>query len=164
MNGANNRINPEAGPWNNGRNQACVSVSGDDGRIDKMVLENNTFQNTAGTNFVVAGQSSKPGIRLGSGWTVRKNLFKNGGSNVTDFSAVSAWTDNVLAEENTFTNDNPPVTGNGLITAFEVHGSNHRFINNRVNNARRGVYVAANFTSVVKNTLNENNTFTNMVD
>ncbi|HBB95703.1 MAG TPA: hypothetical protein DC054_09965 [Blastocatellia bacterium] len=164
MNGANNRINPDGGPWDNGRNQACVSVSGDRARVDKMVLENNTFQNTAGTNFVVAGQSNRPGVTLGSGWLLRKNLFKNGGTNVTDFSAVSAWTDNVLADENTFTNDNPPVTGNGLITAFEVHGSNHRFVNNRVNNARRGVYVAANFTSAVKNTLIENNTFTNIVD
>ncbi len=166
MNAANNPINPSAGPFDNSRNQAHISVSGTPGgvaaRATNVVIADCKLINTAGTNCIVMAQSNTVSITLGSGWKVLGNLFENNGRNVSDFTAVYGWADDVLLDGNTFQNDTSPVAGDGLLTCYEVHGANHRLVNNLCKKAYRGFWVAPNLSTPCVDIVIDSNTFTDM--
>ena len=166
MNGANNPISPgRPTTYDVGKNMAMICVSGTPGgvaaRIDDMVIEDCVFMNTSGVCCVLAAQSNSVGVRLGQRWTMRGNLFLNNGTDTADHTSVFAWANEFLTEGNVFWQSNPygAVGRAGGLTAFEVHGSNHRFVNNYVQNYFRGMWVGPTYTDILENTTIANNTF-----
>ena len=166
MNGANNHISPgRPTVYNVSNNMAMICVSGTPSgvaaRIDDMVIENCTFQNTPGVCCIVAAQSNTVGVTLGSRWTIRNNLFLNNGTDTNDHTSIFAWVNDVLCDGNIFWQSNPYATVGltGGVTAYEVHGSSHRFVNNYVQNYFRGMWVGPNLTSILDNTVISSNVF-----
>ena len=169
MNGANNTISPSRpGTYDTSKNMGMICVSGTPGgvaaRIDDCVIEGCTFQNTSGVCCIVVAQSNSTGVTLGKRWTIRNNLFLNNGTDTNDHTSIFAWADDVLCEGNTFWQDSQYATvgKTGGVTAYEVHGSNHRFIGNRVRNYLRGIWVGPNFTTTVEGSIIKGNNFETM--
>jgi hypothetical protein len=108
-------------------------------------------------------QSNIPGVTLGQNWTVRGCLFKNNGLDSDDHSSIFGWANDVVCDGNTFTADtmfpNGFVGNSGSFVAYEIHGANHRFTNNLVENYFQGMWVASNLTSDADNIVIANNTF-----
>lgn len=165
MNGQNNMISPARPATYNRYNQSQILVSGTPGgvaaKMDDVLVDGCTFLNTAGTNCIVTAQSNSVGVGLGARWVIRGNLFKNNGLDTDDHSSVFAWSDAVQCYGNTFTNDSRfHTTGKtGGTVAYEVHGQEHRFFSNKIENYFRGLWVAPNLTSEVINTIIDGNTF-----
>jgi|LakMenEpi03Aug12_release.lakeMendotaPanAssembly.Ray.scaffolds.fasta_scaffold32315_10 hypothetical protein len=167
MNGANNRISPLAPASFRRYTQAMIHVtgtfSGVAARIDNCRVENCQFLNTAGVTCIGMAQSNIPGVTLGQNWTVRGCLFKNNGLDSDDHSSIFGWANDVVCDGNTFTADTMfpnGFTGNsGTFVAYEIHGANHRFTNNLVENYFQGMWVASNLTSDADNIVIANNTF-----
>jgi hypothetical protein len=169
MNGANNKISPSRPvTYDVSKNMAMIAVSGTPAgvaaRIDDCLIENCTFMNTPGVCCIVVAQSNTAATTLGQRWTIRNNLFLNNGTDTADHTSVFAWADSVLCEGNTFWNDTQYATvgKTGGVTAYEIHGSKHRFIGNRVHNYYRGMWVSSNLTSVVEGSVIEANNFDTM--
>lgn len=164
FNGANNKISPSRPSSYNRYNMAHISVSGTPAgvaaRMDDVLIEHCSFINTPGTNCIVAGQSATASVTLGKRWTVRDCLFNNNGLDTDDHSCYYAWVDDAITDGNTFTADTMQGTtgSTGMTVAYEVHGANHRFVNNKIRNAYRGMWVSANLTSDVSNTIIQGNT------
>jgi hypothetical protein len=166
MNGVNNRISPSAPASFNRYTQAAIHVSGTisgvAARIDNAIVENCQFLNTAGVTCIGLAQSNSAGVVLGKNWKIVNNLFKNNGLDTNDHSSIYAWADDVLCEGNTFTADTMfpnGISGNsGTLVAYEVHGSNQRFVNNNISNYYQGMWVGVNLTSAVENVVIANNT------
>jgi hypothetical protein len=163
LNGANNKQSPSRPATYNRYFHAAIQVDSASGRIDDMVVEGNTFKNSAGSNCIVMGLMTTGGT-LGKRWTVKDNLFLNNGTDTDDHSSVYGWADDVLIEGNTFSSDSAyRTTGlTGATTAYEVHGANHRFVGNTVRNYQRGLYVAENYTSATRGVVIDGNTFNPM--
>jgi hypothetical protein len=91
-------------------------------------------------------------------------MFHNNGTDTNDHTSIFAWADHVICEGCTFRNDTQYATvgRTGGNTAYEIHGTDHRFIGNHVKNYFRGVWVGPNFTSAVENSYIANNTFETM--
>lgn len=165
MNGANNAISPSRPVTYNTYNMAQFSFSGTPGglaaRANDVLIENCTFKNNPGVCCIVAGQSNTTSVLLGKRWTIRNNLFLNNCTDSSDFSAIFGWTDYMLIDGNVFWNDTQPNTVGltGASTAHEIHGSNHRFVNNQIINYRNGLYVASNFSTAVTASVVANNNF-----
>ena len=169
MNGANNTISPSRpGTYDTSKNMGMICVSGTPGgvaaRIDDCVIEGCTFKNTSGVCCIVVAQSNSTGVTLGKRWTIRNNLFLNNGTDTNDHTSIFAWADDVLCEGNTFWQDSQYATvgKTGGVTAYEVHGSNHRFIGNRVRNYFRGIWVGPNLTTTVEGSIIKGNNFETM--
>lgn len=158
-----------AGQLNGGYNQTfgmgAIIVSGTPAgvaaRIDDAWVDGCTFKNCPGASQLVCAQSNTSGVTLGKRWTIRNNLFINGGTDHSDYTAVYAYCDDVVCDGNVFWQDNPPHTIGltGGSSAYEIHGSSHRFVNNHVFNYRNGMYVANNLASVVTDSIIANNQF-----
>jgi hypothetical protein len=179
MNGQNNPISPNRASLSYNRfNQAQIIFTGSINGAGKLPtasgsnvrLEGDTFLNTPGTSCVVMEQSNETGAVLGSGWLLRKNVFNNNGLDTDDHSSVFGWANNVLVDGNTFNTDfvdgsTMPISGapaNGTAgpeVAYEIHGSNTRFVNNTVTGYLQGLWLADNLTSLVTQTVVANNTF-----
>ena len=166
MNGANNLISPNrgSGVYDVTKNMAHISVSGtpagNAARITDCVIEGCVLKNTSGVCCVVAGQSNSVGITLGERWTIKNNLFIDNGLDTEDHTSVFGWTDDMIGEGNTFvTADALKTTVLGGVSAWEIHGANHRLVNNLVVNYYLGFRVAQNYTSDVTGSTIENNVF-----
>lgn len=165
MNGDNNLISPlPVPPYNSGVNMAHISVSGTPGgvaaRIDDCVIDNCWFINTSGVCCIVAGQTNSVGKVLGNRWTIKNNLFYNNGLDSIDHTSIFGWVNNCLVDGNYFFSAAALIlTSLGGITCHEIHGSNHRVVNNVFENYYRGVFVAGNFTSPALNSIIANNVF-----
>lgn len=165
MNGANNPISPNRGSlvYNKFTN-AQIIFSGTPGGIaagaNNVLIEKCRFINNAGVSCIVMAQSNTPGVVLGKGWRLLDNLFYNVGQDTDDHSCVFGWANDVLVQGNTF--DNPAmwnsVTHRGGLVAYEVHGSDTRFIGNRINNFYQGVWLSINMTDTVRRVTVANNT------
>lgn len=165
MNGANNPISPSRGSGTYAAaNIAHIVASGTPGgiaaRMDDVLIEDCWFINTPGVNCIVMAQSNSASVALGTRWTVRNCLFYNNGLDSIDHTSIFAWADDVVCDGNNFiTPDALQTTKLGGITTYEVHGSNHRYVNNRVYGYYRAMFVAGNNTTPVLNTLIANNVF-----
>ena len=166
MNGLNNRISPNAPTSYNRFPQAAIHLSGTIGgvaaRADDVLIYNCRFLNTAGVSCIGMAQSNVSSVTLGRRWSIINCVFKNNGLDADDHSSIFAWADDVLCEGNTFTADTMypnGISGNsGSFVAYEVHGANHRFVNNVVSNYYQGLWVATNLTSDVDNVVISGNT------
>lgn len=165
MNGDNNLISPlPVPPYNFGVNMAHIAVSGTPGgvaaRADDVLIDNCWFINTSGVCCIVAGQSNSVGIVLGKRWIIRNSLFYNNGLDSTDHTSIFGWVNDCIVDGNHF---NSPaaliLTSLGGITCHEIHGSNHRVVNNLFENYYRGVFVAGNFTTPSLGSVVANNIF-----
>lgn len=165
MNGANNTISPSRPGSYNLYNMAHISFSGTPGGVaakaDDVLIDGCSFINGPGASCVVMTQSNTASVTIGKRWTIRNCLFNNNGLDTSDHSCIFGWADDVICDGNTFTADTMQGTtgSTGMLVAYEVHGANHRFVNNKVKNAYRGLWVSANNTSDVTNTQIDNNTF-----
>ncbi len=165
MNGANNRISPRRAEHIFNRfPQAAIYVSGTPGgvaaRMDDVMLRRLTIQNGPGVSCIVMAQSNTDGVQLGKRWKLENCLLQNTGNDTDDCSFVFAWADDVTTSGCTFRNDvQVDDYGRGGLVAYEVHGSNHAFINNRVDNFFQGMWIGENRTDDVNNTLIGGNTF-----
>jgi hypothetical protein len=158
-----------AGQLNGGYNvtfgMGSIIVSGTPGgiaaRIDDMLIDACQFKNSSGASQLVCAQSNSSGVILGKRWVIRNCLFLNGGTDHQDYTAIYAYVDDCICDGNEFWQDNPPHTIGltGGSSAYEVHGSNHRFVNNKIFNYRNGMYVANNLASIVTDTVIANNQF-----
>lgn len=162
MNGANNLMSPSRPASYNRFNHAAIMANGPTGLINDCRIEDCTFKNTAGVCYVVsqlvaAGTTPTMGVR----WTVKNNLFLNGGSDTDDLTGFYAWAEDVVCDGNTFWQDNPPHTVGltGGASGFEVHGARSRFVNNTVRNYKLGGYVSSNFTNKTVDVIVANNQF-----
>jgi hypothetical protein len=165
MNGDNNKISPNRPTtYDVSKNMAHISVSGTPAgvaaRITDCTIEECTLKNTSGVCCIVAGQSNTVGITLGERWTIKNNLFIDNGLDTIDHTSVFGWTDDMLGEGNVFvTADALKATSLGGVSAWEIHGANHRLVNNLVVNYYLGFRVAQNYTSDVAGSTIENNVF-----
>lgn len=168
MNGANNRISPSAPSSYNRFNQAMIFVSGGsaDAYCNDVLVERCNFLNTPGVSCIVMAQTATyTNETLGKNWTIRDCLFKNNGLDSDDHSSIYAWAENVIVEGCTFTADtmfpNGTVAGGsaGSFVACEIHGKNHRFTNNLVENYFQGLWVASNTSKEANNIIINHNTF-----
>ena len=156
LNGANNLMSPSRPVSYNQFNHAAIMANGPTGYMDDVWIDKCIFKNTAGVCFVVtalvAAATSPP---LGLRWKITNNLFSNGGLDTNDHTSVYAFCEDCLCEGNTFWQDNQPHTVGltGGATGYEVHGSNHRFINNYVYRYTLGAYISGNFTNKTLNTI-----------
>ncbi|MES3084957.1 right-handed parallel beta-helix repeat-containing protein [Sphingomonas faeni] len=169
MNGANNRISPRRAEHIFNRfPQAAIYVSGTplvDGvrvaaRMDDVQLRRLTIRNGPGVSCIVMAQSNTDGVTLGKRWKLENCLLQNTGNDTDDCSFIFAWADDVTASGCTFRNDiQVDDYGTGGLVGYEVHGSNHKFINNTVDNFMQGMWIGENRTDDVNNTLISGNTF-----
>ena len=165
MNGYNNKISPNRPTtYDVSKNMAHISVSGTPAgvaaRITDCVIEDCTLKNTSGVCCIVAGQSNTVGTTLGERWTIKNNLFIDNGLDTTDHTSVFGWTDDMLGEGNAFiTSDALKTTSLGGVSAWEIHGANHRLVHNLVVNYYLGFRVAQNYTSDVIGSTIEDNVF-----
>ncbi len=168
MNGANNRISPSAPSSYNRYNQAMIFVSGGtaDAYCNDVLIENCSFLNTPGVSCIVMAQTATlTNETLGKNWTVRNCLFKNNGLDSDDHSSIYGWAENVIVEGCTFTADSMYPNGTvangnaGTFVACEIHGKNHRFTNNLVENYYQGLWVASNTSKEANNIIINHNTF-----
>lgn len=162
MNGANNLMSPARPVTYNRFNHAAIMANGPTGILSDIRIEDCTFQNTAGVCYVVAqlvaaGTTPAMGVR----WTVRNNLFLNGGSDTDDLTGFFGWAEEVIFDGNTLWQDNPPHTVGltGGASGFEVHGARGRYVNNVVRNYKNGGYVSSNFTNKTVDVVVANNQF-----
>jgi hypothetical protein len=179
MNGQNNPISPNrASLVYNRFPQAQIYISGSvngaghlpAASASNVILVNDSFVNNAGGSNIVMAQSNVSSAVLGSDWTINNCLFENDGLDNDDASSIFGWANNVIAQGNTFTTDyvfgtqmpysGAPVAGlAGPQVAYEVHGSNTRFVNNTVYGYNQGLWLATNITNSVTRTLVVGNTF-----
>jgi hypothetical protein len=141
---------------------AAITVSGNAARINDMAIENCTFQNTPGVCFVVCGEHGVgSGTQLGQRWTIKNNLFLNGGTDTDDHTSVFGFAESILCDGNTFWQDSQPHTvgKTGGATCYEIHGSNQRVVNNYFYNYTLGCYLAGNYTNSVLGSVIANNQF-----
>lgn len=162
MNGANNLMSPARPAVYNRFNHAAIMANGPTGLINDCRIEDCAFKNTAGVCYVVsqlvaAGTTPTIGVR----WTVKNNLFLNGGSDTDDLTGFYAWAEDVVCDGNTFWQDSPPHTVGltGGASGFEIHGARSRFVNNTVRNYKLGGYVSSNFTNKTVDVIVANNQF-----
>lgn len=160
MNGANNPISPDRASGTYNRfGQAHIEFSGTPGGVaargNNVVLDTCKFLNTAGVSCVVMQQSNSLGVDLSQRWTVQTCQFLDNGLDTDDHSSVFGWAEDVVCEACTFdeTTMYATVGKTGGLTAYEVHGANTRFVNNRVRNYYRGLWVAPNLTNAVRKTI-----------
>lgn len=165
MNGANNPISPLR-PTYNRYNQAAILVSGTPGgvaaRIDDVVIDNCTFRNNPGVCDIVVAQSNSTGVTLGKRWRITNNKFLDNGLDTDDHTAVFSWADDVEFSGNIVLNTTGYATvgRTGGNTCYEIHGQNHKVINNLFVNYIRGVWVSSNLTAAqVKGSIIANNHF-----
>jgi hypothetical protein len=165
MNGANNPISPGRPTTYNLYNQAHIFFSGTPGGVaacgTDVLIEDCKFLNTAGVTCIALAQSNTASVTLGKRWIIRGCQFANNGLDTSDHSSIYARADDVLVDGCTFTADAMwgTVGKTGPVVAYEMHGTNHRFVNNVVQNHYQGVWVAANKTSAVENGIIANNVF-----
>lgn len=168
MNGANNKISPSRHASYNTHTFAHVSVSGTPSgvaaRATDVLIEDCQFINTPGASCILLAQSNTALITLGKRWTIRNCLFNNNGLDTNDHSSIYGWADDVLVEGCTFDADTMFATtgSTGGNVACEIHGANHRFVNNKVKNYYQGLWVAANYSCSVKNVVIDSNVFAPM--
>lgn len=150
MNGANNLMSPGRPAAYNAFNHAAIMANGPTGLINDVRIQDCTFQNTAGVCYLVAqlvaaGTTPAMGVR----WTIKNNIFLNGGTDCQDLTAIFAWCEDCLIDGNIIWQDNPPHTVGltGGASGFEIHGARTRAVNNLVRNYKLGAYVATNFTN-----------------
>lgn len=167
MNGLNNPISPSrASRTYSLINQAHIFVSGTvSGRAAlarNVVIDKCRFLNTPGVSSLVLAQSNAKNIELGSNWRILDCQFVDGGLDTPDHSAIFAWAEDVVCQGCTFSN-RLPMTQVGGNVAFEVHGSQQRFIGNRVLNYYQGIWIDGNLTrDISSDILIFGNTFENM--
>lgn len=165
MNGAGNPISPRRAEHIFNRfPQAAIYVSGTPGgvaaRMDDVMLRRLTIQNGPGVSCIVMAQSNTDGVVLGKRWKVQDCLLQNTGADTDDCSFIFAWADDVTTSGCTFRNDvQVDDHGTGGLVAYEVHGSRHKFLNNRVDNFFQGMWIGENRTDDVNDTLIDGNTF-----
>lgn len=165
MNGASNPMSPSRPVSYNLFNQAHISFSGTPAGVaasgTDVLIDDCRFLNTAGVSCVVMAQSNTANVTLGKRWTIRGCQFINNGLDTNDHSSIYGWADDLLVDGCTFTADVMwgTVGRTGPVAAYEMHGANHRFVNNLVQNHYSGAWVAANKTSAVENGIIANNIF-----
>ncbi len=166
MNGRANLISRDRRSQRYSRhNMSHILVSGTPGgvaaRIDNAHVERCRFLNTAGVCCIVMAQSNAPGVRLGRGWRVIDNEFRDNGIDTDDHTSVYGWADDVVATGNRFSNSMFVGTERRRagVTCYEVHGSNHRVSGNQFNDYFRGIWVAPNLSTPVTGTRIVDNSF-----
>jgi hypothetical protein len=121
---------------------AAIGAWGASGKINNLVIEDNTFQNILGSNVILTGGNDGIGKKA----LIRANQFIDNGSGTTDHSTIYSMSEDTLIEGNRFYNSSmPTVTRN----AFELHAARSKAINNS----------AYNFTQlgiIVENTIESN--------
>jgi hypothetical protein len=156
MNGANNGIG------SNNYTFAHILFSGTIGGVaakgDDILIENCEFVNTPGVTCIGMAQSNTARVTLGKRWTIKNCLFDNNGLDSSDHSSVYAYADDVLIDGNTFTADSMAGSTGGQV-AYEMHGTNQRFVHNTVKNFYQGAWVSSNITSAAGHGLIANNKF-----
>lgn len=162
MNGANNLMSPGRPAVYNRFNHSPIFVNGPTGLINDVRIEDCTMQNTAGVCYILAqlvAAGTTPAMPVR--WTIKNNLFLNGGSDTDDLTAVFSWAEDVLIDGNIIWQDNPPHTVGltGGASGIEVHGARTRVVNNLVRNYKNGGYVATNFTNKTVDVVVANNDF-----
>lgn len=165
MNGANNKISPLAPESYNLYTQFHFGFSGTPLGVaaagTDILIEDCSFINNAGVTCICMAQSNTNSITLGKRWTIKNCLFNNNGLDSNDHSSIFGWADDVILDGNVFSSDNKATGGTSLYprVAHEIHGANHRFVNNEVINYFQGLWVGPNRTSAVKDSIIANNSF-----
>jgi len=161
QNGANNLIN--------GLNNTFAHImfsgtpAGVAARASNVYIDGCKFINTPGVTCIGMAQTETVGATLGTNWVIKNCLFENNGLDSADHSSIYALADDVVCDGNTFTADTMAEATGGQV-AYEFHGSNQRFVNNKVKNYYQGVWVAANKTSDCDNNIVANNVFSPISD
>lgn len=164
MNGAKNPISPDRRHERYARySQAHIFVSGTPkgtaARVDNFVIQQCVFQNSPGVSCIVMAQSNIKGTDLGSNWKIINNKFIDNGYDTDDHSSIYGWANDVICTDNIFYNKIPyrhiGITGGN--TAYEIHGRNHKFYKNKIENYLQGIWVAGNYTSPCINNIIANN-------
>lgn len=153
MNGQNNPISPNRASLSYNRfTNAQVIFSGTPVGVaagaNNVRIENCVFKNNAGVSCIVMAQSNTAGVTLGRNWKLLHNKFENVGIDTDDHSSVFGWATDVLVSGNTFTNPAPysNAAHTGGLVAYEIHGSDTRFVNNHINNFYQGLWASINIT------------------
>ncbi len=129
-------------------------------RADDVLIKRVTMQNGPGVSAIVMAQSNTNGVTLGQGWTLDTCLFQNKGFDTNDCSFIFAWADDVTSSRCRFRNDvQVDDYGTGGLVAYEVHGSRHKFLNNRIDNFFQGIWIGENRSDDVNDTLISGNGF-----
>jgi hypothetical protein len=168
-NQANNSINTIAKPWVQfGFLGAITSSSMAYG--NDIVIEGCKFINNPGvTNIAMSSSEITSGI-LGKRWLVKGNYFYNNGYKSYDHSSIYGYAEDVVIDSNTF--DNPDMFGDTQIggtnvggqVAYEIHGANTRFTNNKVKNYAQALWLSSNRVTDVDNIIIDNNTFSPILE
>lgn len=181
-NGANNRLNTSfdqkaeslfSGLYNGHHISICVSsIYGrtESARLNNLTIDKCSFINTAGVTCIGAASTntSTTDSEISKNWVISNCLFKNNGLDATDHSSIYAQADDVECINNIFCNDLPFPNGfftmpgemSGSLCPYEVHGSNQRFINNKIINYHQAMWVTnAGLYDSVDNTLISDNMF-----
>ncbi len=161
MNGPNNPISPaRASGTYSLLNQAHIFISGTPAGqaalANTVTIDHCRFVNTPGVSCVVLAQSNSRGVKLGRNWRISDCAFVNGGLDTPDHSAIFAWAQDVVCQRCTFTNTIAKTQTGGNV-AFEVHGSQQKFINNSVTNYYQGVWIDGNETEAVSSDITVSN-------
>lgn len=167
MNGRNNPISPSRASGNYSLlNQAHIFISGTPGGqaalANTVTIDHCRFVNTPGVSCVVLAQSNSRGVKLGRNWRISDCAFVNGGLDTPDHSAIFAWALDVVCQRCNFTNTVAKTETGGNV-AFEVHGSQQKFINNSVANYYQGVWVDGNLTEAVSSDVIVSNNIMNKI-
>lgn len=125
---------------------------------DDVLIENVRFLNNPGVSCVCMAQSNTLGVGLGRRWTLRDCQFLDNGLDTVDHSCVFGWAQDVTVDSCVFQNSTP-FDEVGMVTAYEVHGANTKFINNTVRNAYQGMWLSENLTAESDGILVSGNTF-----
>lgn len=142
-NGANNLIN--GGSLCNG----ALDITGDGSFINGMTIQNCMFENCAGTNNLVFGQSNSNTSPVSLNIKVLDCKFYNNGLDTSDHSTIYMWADNAWIDKCYFQQPSGLSTTGRNWVASELHGSNNWFTNNRVLGYYRGCWCASNYYSAV---------------
>lgn len=161
MNGANNGIN------NVNHTFAHILFSGTPAGVvagaSNVSITNCIFRNTPGATCIGLGQSGALTGTISSNWVIRGNQFVNNGLDCGDHSSIYAIADRVICTDNIFTADTMADATGGQ-AAYEVHGADQIFANNRVGNYYQGLYVATNKISEADNIIISDNVLSPVSD
>jgi len=135
-----------------------------------VLIENCRFINNPGASCIGMGQSETTSGTIGKRWTVKDCFFYNNGYKCIDHSSIYGYAEDVIIDGNTF--DEPDMFGTTQIggknvggqVAFEVHGANTRFTNNKVKNYAQGMWLSSNRITDVDNIIIDGNTFSPILE
>lgn len=156
LNGRNNPISPRRADVSlplesryGRQHHAAIMLEGLEGKADDVLIQDCTFSNCAGVNYIVAGRVA-PVSGMGRRWRILRCRFRNSGLDTYDHSAIYLWCDDAEVSNCSFENDEvygpTPDDVTGLAAAIETHGARTVIADNLIVGANRAIIVSENLS------------------